>query len=297
MSDYGGQTAFRYKHKIDTLLRDNSNQDAWIRTVRINARSLGASLLLLKKHNTSREIKASDMTAHGALKPNVKAASSVKLEVEEGQGDGKFDPQYEDLDELDDYEHKLFEGTVVFTQPDGSDEPGPVTVLRFTLSDNMLLSLPHHKHKLKTWVEGNIYMLVILVTQEIRLTARARYNALMLLGAVKFPPGKGIDDLLNDLHAVQVQALRLKDHSIDDVVLMGALLTLTGTHPRFKRLSQDFSRTDCTLSFSQMCVEFRNVEDLEPLRSASLNHVDTHTEPATGGQFLNEEQMFAAFSK
>ena len=94
------------------------------------------------------------MTAHGALKPNVKAASGVKLEVEEGQGDGKFDPQYEDLDELDDYEHKLFEGTVVFTQPDGSDEPGPVTVLRFTLSDNMLLSLPHHKHKLKTWVEG-----------------------------------------------------------------------------------------------------------------------------------------------
>ena len=84
MSDYGGQTAFRYKHKIDTLLRDNSNQDAWIRIVRINARLLGALLFLLKKHNTSRVITATDMTAHGLLKPGVKsqpAMPGVKFEV------------------------------------------------------------------------------------------------------------------------------------------------------------------------------------------------------------------------
>jgi hypothetical protein len=313
MSDNGVSSAYRFKHKIDILLRDNSNQDAWIRTVRINARSIGASLFLLKMHNTSRGIAAADMTAHGPLKPGVKAQPAmpgVKLEVQEDDEaveaahDGHFEPQYEDLDALDDYEHKLFEGMVIFTQPDGSDEPSAVTTLRFVLSDNLLNSVPHHKHKLTTWTEGNIYELIKLVTQAIRLTARARYNALMQLGAVKFPAGKGIDDLINDLHAVQVSANRLNDRSIDEEVLTGALLTLTGSHPRFSRLSQDFSRTDCTLTYLEMCSEFRNVEDLAPLRSASqtLFHLDTHSHPApTGhfgqGQFLNEEQMFAAFSK
>ena len=65
----------------------------------------------------------------------------------------------------------MFEGVIIFTQPDGSDEPSAVTTLRFVLSDNILASLPHHKHKLTTWTEGNIYELIKLVTQAIRLTA------------------------------------------------------------------------------------------------------------------------------
>ena len=93
------------------------------------------------------------MTAHGPLKPNVKQqpaipSSAVKLEAEDGQAedghdeDGHdevkpeiegphFKPQYEDLTDLDDYENKMFEGVVIFTQPNGSNEPSNVTALRF----------------------------------------------------------------------------------------------------------------------------------------------------------------------
>ena len=50
MSDFGDAKATRsLKHKIETLLRDNSNQDTWIRSVRINARAIGASIFLLQK--------------------------------------------------------------------------------------------------------------------------------------------------------------------------------------------------------------------------------------------------------
>ena len=291
MSDHGGTTAYtRIKNKIDTLSRDNSNQDAWIRTVRTFTRSIGAVLFLLKKHNTFRVIAASDMTAHGPLKPGVKtqpAMPGVKIELAEGNEgdnqageDGNFQPQYEDLSELDDYEQKLFEGLVIFTQPDGSDEPSAVTALRFVFSDNLIASVPHHKHKLITWTEGNIYELFMLVTQAVRLTARARYNALMELGAITFPAGKGIDDLINDLHAVQVTANRLHDSSIDEEVLTGALLTLTGAHPRFTRLSQDFSRSDCNKTYMEMCNEFRYLEDLSGKRtSKSMFHLDTHCVP------------------
>jgi hypothetical protein len=198
MQDDGTTGAYRFKHKIVVLKTDNSNQDEWIRAVRTYARSIGAALFLLKNHNTSRSISHADMTAHGPLKPGVKskpAMPSVKIESvgaddhgqAQGHADGIFEPQYNDVDDLDDYEKKFFESMVVFTQPDGSDEPSAVTALRFVFSDNLLASVPNHRHKLATWTEGNIYELTRLVTQAIRQTSRARYNSIMKLGLIKFP--------------------------------------------------------------------------------------------------------------
>jgi hypothetical protein len=196
MSSSGSFTEqYRSKPRLIILTKDNSNQDDWLRSVRSCARATGCAILLLSKHNTYRSLEAADMAADGALKPKLKGKPIVKLE-EEAIAEAKDDatkaeppqePQYIDLTELDDYEQALFTDMVVFTKPDGTNESSELSILRFTFSEQLVTSVPHHKHRLKTWTEGNIYQLIKLVTQSIRSTGLSRYSSLMQLGQVTFP--------------------------------------------------------------------------------------------------------------
>jgi hypothetical protein len=163
MSNSGSITdQYRSKPRLIILSKDNSNQDDWLRSVRSCARAAGCAILLLSKHNISRVLEAADMTADGVLKPKLKGKPSVpSVKLEEGasaEAKGhetkpapiKQEPQYVDLTDLDDYEQALFTDMVVFTEPDGSDESSELSILRFTFSEQLVTSVPHHKHRLKT---------------------------------------------------------------------------------------------------------------------------------------------------
>ena len=223
---------------------------------------------MLVKHNEHRVVQGSDFTRDGLLNPNIKlepievedygiglsqsghelSESEVK-EAEEASaaakhlanakaGALKATAAFVDLTEMDDYEHQIFDGMVIFIDPTtGLDESPALSMKRFTFSNAHSASVPHHKHKLRTWIEGDCYQLIKLVCVQVRLTGRAQYNTIMAFGAITFRPPKTIDELINDLHVVKVKANRLRTHAIDDDTLKGALLTHCAGRPEYAQLA------------------------------------------------------------
>ena len=285
MNERSGHPA-NAKKWITILLANNSNQHLWLRAVRSYARENHCTQFLLNQYNVSRALTATDLNPDKVLKPVIKGEPSMpgleKGLKQDGQPSSSSsssssgssrpaDDLFNNLDELDDHEAKMFEGFEIFLNLDGTEESSGTTALRFQFSNIMTTSLVNHKHRLHNWKEGNITQLIQLVTTEVRLTSRAKYNSLMNLGKVDFPSTKSVDQLVSDLSAVQIATNRLKPGAIDEEILKGALLTLTSRRPMFHLMSQTFSRTDCQLSYDQMVSEFRNTQD---------NH-DSLAKPAT----------------
>ena len=61
-----------------------------------------------------------------------------------------------DLTDLDDYENLVMKKVRVFLDMHGKPENKVQSKKRFDLSNQLVLSAPHHKHKLRTWIEGDI---------------------------------------------------------------------------------------------------------------------------------------------
>ena len=184
---------------------------------------------------------------------------------------------------MDDYEHQIFDGMVIFIDPTtGMDESPALSMKRFTFSNALSSSVPHHKHKLRTWVEGDCYQLIKLVCVQVRLTGRAQYNTIMAFGAITFRPPKTIDELISDLHVVKVKANRLRTHAIDDDTLKGALLTHCAGRQEYAQLARDFSRQDCTKSYADICDEFREQEYILLTQKAQTHralHIEHKSRP------------------
>ena len=189
-------------HRKDTVLRivvlskDNSNQDVWLASLRNYARAKGCLTFMLLKYNAHRVVQGSDFTREGLLNPNVKIEPievedvdvDHELSEEEKQagvaakhlanaqaGALKATAAYVDLTEMDDYEHQIFDGMVIFIDPStGLDESPALSMKRFAFSTALTSSLPYHKHKLRTWTEGDCYQLIKLVCVQVRLTGRAQ---------------------------------------------------------------------------------------------------------------------------
>ena len=105
-----------------------------------------------------------------------------------------------------------------------------------------MLSAPHHKHKLRTWVEGDIYGFIKLVTIDVRKTGRTLFNEVSALGAVQFRQGDRIDDVINRLYNIQTRTNTLAPNKICEEMMRGAFLTCCSKHADFKQLAMDFSK-------------------------------------------------------
>ena len=165
-----------------------------------------------------------------------------------------------DEGEMDDYERLMYDGLVIYQDLHGADESEAITSKRFKFCAQLQLSAPHHCQKLETWVEGNVYQFIKLVTTNVRLTGRARFNTIAALGALRFGADMSVDDLINKLHQIKTAANRLQANSMDDDLLRGAFLTLCGARDEFHRLSEDFSKRTCTLTYQEIIDEMRECE-------------------------------------
>ena len=81
-----------------------------------------------------------------------------------------------------------------------------------------------------------------LLMVNVRPTGRARYNSLVALAKVSFGKGYTVRDVVNDLQGVQQTANRLKEDTIDDEILQGALLTIMEPQPGFQHIVAELSK-------------------------------------------------------
>ena len=208
------------KPHINKLAADNSNQQEWLRSVRTWARANSAEIFFLKKMNRRRNPAASDLSAEGAF-------PIVKLEAEASptKRTTTSDKTTEAKDDLDDYERVFFDNTVIFQDEHGQDESQEARAIRFKLTQALTQSLPHHQHKLVTWTEGDVYQLITLVLINIKHTKRSLYNTHCQLHEIRFEQGHKVDDIINQLHAIQLRANRITPDFITLDLVRGALLT------------------------------------------------------------------------
>ena len=273
-------TSVTHGVKIDVLAKDNGNQERWLASLRLFARAHGQVCFLMEKHNRFRKLDADDLSMVGPLGSPIKrtaagdaaaalaspqkgsGASSTSASGEQAKLELKLEQSlYDDMADLDDVERQLMANMVVFLGPDGDAERPDIAQKRFAFSKALFESTPHHRHKLKTWVEGDCLGLIKLVAVSMKLTGRALFNAVAALGKVNFSEGDAIDDLINNLEEVKARANRLKPDTINDDILKGALLTLSERSSTFARLAEDFSKQECQLTYADMCNELREKED------------------------------------
>ena len=127
--------------RIEVLQRDNANQDTWLAAIRTYARARGFLTFLLVKHNANRVVKGSDFPRDGLLNPNIKQEPIDDVTEYDGQqltpeeleekaeldkkslaeqhlanaqaGAMKATSAFVDLTELDDFEHDIFDSTLI----------------------------------------------------------------------------------------------------------------------------------------------------------------------------------------
>ena len=282
---------------------------------------------LMEKANKYRVVNMGDLSAQGALPIGAKREPSTEdkhdtasdfsmpgLEPKRGttvstpsstppptapKGDQASAPTSGDWNKLTDFERSFFDGMVIFLNEHGRDEAAPTTAIRFQFTRSLMESVPHHQRKLGTWIEGNVHQLITLVTIDIERNGRSLYRAVAAISTVKFNGGKTVDEVINELNRLQLEANRIKPQAIDDEVVKGCLLSLCSNHSQFKDLARDFSRTDCKLSLDQMIVELRqhqafiNTQQRTQISSANLtetkaNEPELQTLVAMLGEYLKK---------
>ena len=124
---------FDPSHRKDTVLRivvlskDNANQDVWLASLRNYARAKGCLTFMLLKYNAHRVVQGSDFTREGLLEvedvdhelseEEKRAGIAAKHLANAKAGALKATAAYVDLTEMDDYEHQIFDGMVIFIDP------------------------------------------------------------------------------------------------------------------------------------------------------------------------------------
>ena len=181
-----------FKQRILTLDADDANQEEWISSMRNEARTNNIIHLVMKGMSENRSLETADLVA--SAKASSKADASTKAEeaeeaegAEEQETEGKADEESAqaakgevikaevntpiaevhtllDLTHLDDHEDLVMRKVRVFLDVYGNPENKIQSKKRFSFSNQLVLSAPHHKHKLRTWVEGDIYGFIKLVT-------------------------------------------------------------------------------------------------------------------------------------
>ena len=271
----------QFKQRIVTLDPDNANQEEWISSLRNEARTNNIIHLVMKGMSESRDLETADLIA--SARDSSKGDAIKTEEAEDAEGDEKADEKSAqaakggvikeeantpiaevhtllDLSQLDDHEDLVMRKVRVFLDVYGNPENKVQSKRRFSFSNQLVLSAPHHKHKLRTWVEGDIYGFIKLVTIDVRRTGRTLYNEISALGAVHFRQGDRIDDIINRLYHIQTRTNTLAPDKICEEMMRGAFLTCCAKHPDFKQLAMDFSKKACTLSLDEIHDEMREHE-------------------------------------
>ena len=289
------------KQRIITLHADNSNQEEWISSVRTEQRMNNIMHLAVKSMSVHRCLKTADLIASAEASGKAassKDASSIKAEAEQEGEDGEEAKEANekpedrlqaavvkkesdvpasehgllDLTDLDDYENLFMEKVRVFLDIKGEPENKIQSKKRFDLSNQLVLSAPHHKHKLRTWVEGDIYGFIKLVTIDVRKTGRTLFNEVSALGAVQFRQGDRIDDVINRLYNIQTRTNTLAPNKICEEMMRGAFLTCCSRHADFKQLAMDFSKKTCTLTLDEIQDEMREHESNTKRKEGTATH-------------------------
>ena len=80
------------------------------------------------------------------------------------------------LAEMDDFENLFMSKMVIFQDSTGANEGAKASKACFGFSTQLSMFTPHHRAKLVTWIEGDIYGFLQLVTIEVRHTGRTLFN-------------------------------------------------------------------------------------------------------------------------
>ena len=277
------------KQRIITLHADNSNQEEWISSVRTEQRMNNIMHLAVKSMSVHRCLKTADLIASAEASGKAassKDASSIKAEAEQEGEDGEEAKEANekpedmlqaavvkkesdvpasehgllDLTDLDDYENLFMDKVRVFLDIQGKPENKIQSKKRFDLSNQLVLSAPHHKHKLRTWIEGDIYGFIKLVTIDVRKTGRTLFNEVSALGAVQFRQGDRIDDVINRLYNIQTRTNTLAPNKICEEMMRGAFLTCCSKHADFKQLAMDFQRKPASSPWTKFKMRCANTK-------------------------------------
>ncbi len=246
------------KALITIMNADNSNQTEWLISLRVVASQLDARSFLTRGRSRSRRATRMDI-----MTPAVKIEDN-DAKAKEDAGKKQQPIVIEDFGELDvdDVEAAIMGDFPIFLATNSHTEPelAADTVTRMKLYQQLLLSTPHHAHKVRTCQEGDCYGYVKLILKNVRVTGQSRYNSVIALQAVKFLPHMSISELASALKDVQMRANRFKKDAIDDDIMKGALLSLAQGHIRFERLATDYSKPSCTLSYDEIIDELQEHE-------------------------------------
>jgi len=194
---------------------------------------------------------------------------------------------------MDDFENLFMSKMVIFQDSTGANEGAKASKACFGFPTQLSMSTPHHRAKLVTWIEGDIYGFLQLVTIEVRHTGRTLFNEVTLLGTITFRPGKGVDAVINRLHDVQTRANNLSPDKVCDKMLRGAFLSACHRHPDFKQLAVDFSKKSCTLTYAEIQDEMREHEANSKNRGRSSQDCVMQAQSSEGNEGKTAEELKA----
>ena len=88
---------------------------------------------------------------------------------------------------------------------------------------------------------------------------------------IKFDQGKRVDDIINQLHAIQLRANRITPNTVTTDLMRGALLDICSKHPDFKNLAAELSRPSNNHTYEQICNELREHETNNNMSNSKPN--------------------------
>ena len=246
-------------HKdIPTILqRDNANQDAWRDDIQAYCNRLSTIKLLFKRYNQSQPMTTADIDN-----------APVRVKKEDGQNQQAAQvqvnadpPVYENLDELDPLERRVFLSAKRYLDPKRSTPENPVLEsedmhrLRHETFTAICKTLVHHKRHVKICEKGNIFMLISLCMRNIVITDRSIYRNTKALFNITLRPSDSVIDVIDKINETQEEAIMMGNCAITEQLKSGSLLNAVSHDIRFKSIVETLSMSDCHKSFEQLCAE------------------------------------------